>query len=217
MAVLAQNALWDRITSQTDPLVITPLLDEEQVGAASIDVRIGHQFIVLQRPAVTHIDPTNMNELEHNLHQTQRKLRVALNERFIIHPGQLVLAATLEYVAMPRDLAATVEGRSSWGRLGLIIATACSVAPGFKGCITLELVNDGEVPLVLYPGMRIAQLVFHKTEKEADYRRPSNLTQMSNNRAETHAKYDCPTGPQFSRIHEDAEMEIWGQKPDTAP
>src|SRR5439155_26160938 len=102
--------------------------------------------------------------------RSQESIRISLHDQFIIHPGQLVLGATLEYLSLPKTVAASVEGRSSWGRLGLIIATACSVAPGFKGCITLELVNDGEVPLVLYPGVRIAQLIFHRTLKSASYR-----------------------------------------------
>lgn len=199
MTVLSNKELWDRIQKHgDDPLVMTPLLDPSQVNAASVDVRLGHQFIILQRSEVPHVDSSDPNQLKGSLHRTQRRLRIQSKQKFVIHPRQLVLAATLEYISMPRDLAATVEGRSSWGRLGLIIATACSVAPGFKGCITLELVNDGEVPIVLRPGMRIAQLVFFNTGKEADYR--DDLAS---------AKYDCPTGPEFSRIHLDKETPFW--------
>jgi dCTP deaminase len=208
MAVLARDAIWEYLQKPANQLVVTPLLEAGQVGASSIDVRLGHQFIILRRPSVTHIDPTDAAGLNTQLHQTQQRIRVSVREPFIIHPGQLVLAATLEYVSMPTDLAATVEGRSSWGRLGLIIATASSVAPGFKGCITLELVNDGEVPLVLYPGIRIAQLIFHKTEEKGDYR---GKPQVGGTIAEP-AKYDCPTGPQFSRIHQDNEMKHWGKQ-----
>ena len=202
MSVLSQSMLWNRIHQQDDPLVISPLLDTKQVGAASIDVRIGHQFIILQRSVVPHIDPSNPEELRESLYRTQQKVRVQTKQPFVIHPRQLVLGATLEYISMPKDLAAMVEGRSSWGRLGLMIATACSVAPGFKGCITLELVNDGEVPIVLRPGIRIAQLVFFETAKDADYRR-SDASQNGQ------VKYDCPTGPEFSRIHRDAEIKFW--------
>jgi len=179
-----------------DPLIVTPLLENSQVGSSSVDVRLGHQFIVLRRAAVTHVDATDQADLNQQIQRSQQKVRVSLHQPFIIHPGQLALGATLEYLSLPRRLTATVEGRSSWGRLGLIIATACNVDPGFKGCITLELVNNGEAPLVLYPGVRIAQLVFHLAEKGADYR----------------GKYDCPVGPQFSRIHEDKEIPWWGPK-----
>lgn len=204
MAVFSQTELWNRLLQANDPLVVSPLIDMHQVGAASIDVRIGHQFIILQRSVVPHIDPSRPETLRKSLFRTQQTVRVQTGQKFIIHPRQLVLGATLEYLSMPRDMAATVEGRSSWGRLGLIIATASSVAPGFKGCITLELVNDGEVPIVLRPGMRIAQLVFFETKKEANYRELVTSSEPGGN-----VKYDCPTGPEFSRIHQDAEIKFW--------
>ena len=198
--MLTQKAIWEQITKIDDPLVITPLLDQSQVGDCSLDVRLGHQFILLRKAAVTHVDPTDGSRLEQEIHRTQNRIRLSRGQQFVIHPGQLVLGATLEYLSMPKEIAATVEGRSSWGRLGLIIATACSVAPGFKGCITLELVNDGEAPLVLYPGIRIAQLLFFRTDKEADYHGHSN---------DMPPKYDCPIGPQFSRIGTDREISVW--------
>jgi dCTP deaminase len=176
-----------------DPLIIMPLLDETQIGHASVDVRLGNEFIVLRKSSVDHIDPSDTARWPEMLQRSQQRVRISLRQDFIIHPGQLVLAATLEYLAVPRRLAATVEGRSSWGRLGLLIATASNIAPGFKGCVTLELVNAGEVPLTLYPGERIAQVVFHRTDGEAEYR----------------GKYNCPTGPEFTRIQEDREISIW--------
>jgi dCTP deaminase len=201
MSVLTRDAIWKEITNPDDPddpLVIAPMLDDEQVGASSVDVRLGHQFIILRTAAVTHVDPTKRKELTKQIQRSQQKIRVSLHQPFIIHPGQLALGAALEYLSLPKHLTASVEGRSSWGRLGLLIATACHVDPGFKGCITLELVNDGQVPLVLYPGVRIAQLVFHHAAPKADYR--------SRDR-----KYDCPVGPQFSRIAEEKEIPFWGE------
>ncbi|QDU59629.1 Deoxycytidine triphosphate deaminase [Planctomycetes bacterium Pan216] len=202
MSVITKIELWNKLNRTNDPFAISPLLDSSQVGASSIDVRIGYQFILLQRSVVPNIDPGNKKTFGEYLYRSQRKVRVNRGSEFIIHPQQLVLGSTLEYVSMPHDLAAMVEGRSSWGRLGLLIATACSVAPGFKGCITLELVNDGEVPIVLRPGMRIAQLVFFSCEKESDYRSGSSLQDAD-------VKYDCPTGPEFSRIHKDVEASFW--------
>ena len=87
---------------------------------------------------------------------------VRRGEPFLIHPGDLVLGATLEFLALPPDLMAFVEGRSSLGRMGLIVATATQVAPGFHGVIVLELANAGTVPLKVTPGMTIAQLVLQK-------------------------------------------------------
>jgi dCTP deaminase len=214
MSVLTRNAIWKEMENHCDPLVIMPLLDTKQVGPSSIDMRLGNQFIILRRAAVTHVDPTNHKELTKQIQRSQQKIRVSLHDAFIIHPGQLALGSTLEYLSLPKTLTATVEGRSSWGRLGLIIATACNIDPGFKGCITLELVNNGEVPIVLYPGIRIAQIVFHRAEQEADYRK--KCTESNNVKDDIMAlpetKYDCPIGPQFSRINQDKEILFWGTK-----
>ena len=81
---------------------------------------------------------------------------------FFLPPRQFVLASTLEWVRLPADLAGTVTGKSSWGRRGLIIATAISVHPHFTGCLTLELANVGEVTIALQPGIRICQLSLHQ-------------------------------------------------------
>jgi dCTP deaminase len=90
-----------------------------------------------------------------------------MGQRFIIHPGDLVLGASLEFLALPADLMAFVEGRSTLGRMGLIVATASQVAPGFHGVIILELANAGTVPLELTPGIAIAQLVFQTLTERA--------------------------------------------------
>jgi len=196
MSVLTGEAIWKQMGRPDDPLVVTPLLEASQVGDASIDVRLGHEFIVLRQARMHHVDPTEPNDWKTVLHRSQEKTRISLHEPFALHPGQLVLGATLEYVSIPKRLTATVEGRSSWGRLGLIIATASTIAPGFKGCVTLELVNGGGVPLVVYPGVRIAQLIFQRALGSGQY----------------DGKYDCPTGPQFTRIHLDKEMSLWGRR-----
>lgn len=198
MAVLAKEALVREMKRADDPLVITPLLDTAQIGDASIDLRLGHQFIVLLRSSVDHIDPAVAEGIawETALHRSQQRIRMALFQSFVLHPGQLVLAATLEYISVPRNLAAVIEGRSSWGRLGLIVATANSVSPGFKGCITLELVNQGGVPLKVYPGLPIAQMVFHRAEGASSYQ----------------GRYNCPTGPEFSRIHGNEALRWSGPK-----
>ena len=92
----------------------------------------------------------------------QEKYYVPFGYSFVLHPSQFVIGCTLEYVSLPEDVCALVVGRSSWGRLGLIIATASKVGPGFKGVLTLELVNLGNVPIFVYPASRIAQLVLYR-------------------------------------------------------
>jgi len=202
--MLGRDAILAAMKRADDRLVITPLLESRQIGAASVDVRLGHQFIVLRKSPLSHLDPGDTSIWASALRRSQEKHRISLGNRFVLHPNQFVLAATLEYVSLPTNLAASVEGRSSWGRLGLIIATACSIAPGFKGCVTLEIVNSGDVPLVVYPGLKIAQIVFYHTEGKGDYRRPE-LGSVA-------AKYDCPVGPQFSRINTEQDVQIWSHQ-----
>jgi dCTP deaminase len=105
-----------------------------------------------------------------------------------LHPGHFVLAATLEYLRLPNDLGAYVVGRSSWGRVGLVVATAMMAHPGFTGCLTLELVNEGDSPICLVPGVKIAQLAFHQ------------LTEPTDHAYGDDDKYVAPIGPEASRL-----------------
>jgi dCTP deaminase len=103
------------------------------------------------------IDPGKPEPVEQYLHSVE----VRFNERFYLHPGEFVLASTLEFIRVPSDLACRIEGRSSWGRMGLLVhATAGFVDPGYSGSLTFELYNAGKLPIELKPGMRMAQLCF---------------------------------------------------------
>ena len=144
-------------------------------------------------------DPADPEErkakIKREISRYQQRFRVDYGDNLIIHPGELVLGATLEYLRLPKDILCYVIGRSSWGRLGLTVATATVVEPGFRGCVTLELVNSGEVPLAIVPGCRIAQLVFHAVSGAGEYGKDK--------------KYSCATGPEFPRIYEDKDLEFW--------
>ncbi|MGE4444078.1 MAG: dCTP deaminase [Candidatus Altimarinota bacterium] len=128
----------------------------EQLGPASLDFRLGNTFKYYKRDSLTLIDPTlgvDDNHIE----------TVILDEKtpFILHPRQFVLGVTMEKIKIPYDLVARCEGRSSIGRLGVVIhSTAGYIDPGFEGTITLEITNINEVPVALYPGMRIGQFAF---------------------------------------------------------
>jgi len=192
MGVLTKAAIWLALYEGQDGkgLVITPLVNREKdIGTSSVDVHLGHEFIVFRRAKATALDITDNEKLKDNIHMYQRKERISRRHKFVLHPGQLALGASLEYLCLPQDISANIEGRSTWGRTGLIIATATKIDPGFKGCVTLELVNEGEVPLVLYPGLCVAQLVLMRTEEPGEYR----------------GRYTCPTGPGFPRL--DLEIE----------
>jgi dCTP deaminase len=129
--------------------------DESLVQPASVDLRLGGSFRVFHNHRASAIDlrdpPDNLSE----------EVKVGKDEAFVIHPGEFVLGRTLEWVELPDDIVARIEGKSSLGRLGLIVhATAGFVDPGFKGSLTLELANLTRIPIRLYCGLPIAQLSF---------------------------------------------------------
>ncbi|MCL4836717.1 MAG: dCTP deaminase [Thermoanaerobaculia bacterium] len=136
-----------------------------QFAGTSVDLRLGTHFRVPRDLGVGVIDPVGREGRSGEEGDDLFPLvRCRYGHPFVLHPGRFALAYTLEYVRMPDGLMAYVVGRSSWGRLGLIIATATMVNPSFHGVITLELANVGTVPITLYPAMRIAQLVVHPAD-----------------------------------------------------
>jgi dCTP deaminase len=146
-----------------DPFVITPrpaLPQLAESGSASVDLRLGTWFVSLRQTRMTHL---SVGETTGSA-QFTRSQYVPFGSRYVLHPGGFVLGATLEWIRLPKDLAAYVIGKSSWGRRGLIIATASGVHPGFKGCLTLELSNVGEIPIAIEPGMPVCQLALHRVE-----------------------------------------------------
>jgi dCTP deaminase len=167
-------------------LIITPLLDPNQVGRGAVDLRLGTEFLVLRRTRRPGIDPVEQNQ--DDIDEMQERVVVPFGEQLWLHPRHFILAATLEYLALPNDLSANVVGRSSWGRLGLIVATAVFVHPGYRGCLTLELVNEGDSPIALSPGSRVAQLSLHRLEHAAPPRDWET------------EKYSAPVRPQASRL-----------------
>jgi dCTP deaminase len=147
-------------------LVISPILDiatQLKANQAALDVRLGRVF-TLVKPWSQGAAETLGEHGPLSPAPPVEPIVLDFGEPLIIHPHQFVLARTLEVVRMPDNLLAYVLGRSSWGRRGLIVATAVVVHPGFAGPITLELKNVGEVPLAMLPMDRVAQLVFHTVE-----------------------------------------------------
>lgn len=147
----------------TDPFVITPTPDLNKLGesgSAAIDLRLGTWFAHLRQARTPYLalDAKSPNA------QLTKTSYVPFGRDYILHPQNFVLAVTLEWIRMPSNLAAYVVGKSSWGRCGLIIATATGVHPGFKGCLTLELSNVGEIPIAVKPGISICQLFLHRVD-----------------------------------------------------
>ncbi|MCX6645775.1 MAG: dCTP deaminase [bacterium] len=144
-----------------DPLLISPrkvLLPDK--GPASIDLRLGCWFETLRESRMTHLKTGSARYVG----QLTKSRYVRFGDKYILHPQTFVLGVTLEWVRLPGDLGAYIIGRSTWGRRGLIIATAAGVHPGFTGCLTLELTNLGAIPIELIPGMTICQLFFHRVQ-----------------------------------------------------
>lgn len=146
----------------TDPdpsrrLVITPIIRaERQFGPSSIDVRLSRDF---QRLENINLPYLKLEQLPDEEGAYTEPVVLPAQGKFYLHPGEFVLASTLEYFKLPGDLAGRIEGRSSWGRRGLLVhATAGFVDPGFAGVLTFELSNAGRLPLELTPGLRIGQV-----------------------------------------------------------
>lgn len=172
-------------------LKIEPLSDPDvQLQPASVDVRLSEDFIVYRQAQVACLDPRDPSTLTN----ATESVHVPMDEAFILHPGAFALASTIERVAVPNDLVAVVDGRSSIARLGVVVhVTAGFIDPGFQGQVTLELSNVGHVPVRLYPGMRIAQLVIYRLSSEVD--RPYGQGRQSS--------YQGQQGPVASRLRLD--------------
>lgn len=181
-------------------LHIMPFFDYHKLpDTNTIDLRLGSQFIFMRRGELASLTfpKENLKALEEDIGRFYEQVYIRPGQRIVIHPRELVLGTTLEYIYLPKDITAYVIGRSSWGRLGLIIATATIIHPGFKGCITLELVNHGNIPLELYPGYPIAQISLHRgSSEQTPYK----------------GKYSGwvgPTSPEPSKIHTEKEIIMW--------
>lgn len=173
-SLLGKDEIIERLTldDRERKILFTPILSSNQIQPASIDVRLGPDFVIVKIGKITHLDPLRDPEYVKREVQkyTDRYKILTKHERFILHPDEFILGCTLEYVCLPNDIAARLEGRSSWGRLGVLIhITAGNIDPGYRGNITFELKNTGKVPIPMYPGTRIGQLSFFKVQNEEEY------------------------------------------------
>ena len=164
MSALGQQEIRKRLAKD---LVVSPLLSIDQVGGSSVDLRMGTVVLMARAGRQSHVDPAAYREPQtHNDRESKRqkheRFPIPFKESFLLHPGALALVPTLEWIQIPVDLQGVVTARSSWAREGLNIATATIINPGYEGIITLELANFGEIPIQLYPGLRIAQLALYE-------------------------------------------------------
>jgi len=184
--VLSDRSIREELTSGN--IVIDPI-DTDDIQPASVDVRLDRQVLVFRNTRRPYVDVrksleglTDMEEIEDDI-------------PFILHPGEFVLGSTLEHIELPSHLVARLEGKSSLGRIGLLIhSTAGYVDPGWKGHLTLELSNVSNLPITLYYKMKIGQLSFSKLSTPAErlYGDPS-----------LGSKYQGQSKPSPSKVHED--------------
>lgn len=166
---------------------ITPSLPPEQFGSCSVDFRLGHEFNVFEHSRFPYIDLAAKSAVE----SIMRPVVVEPGEPFILQPREFVLAITEEKLELDDDVLGRLEGRSSLGRIGIIVhGTAGLFDPGWSGKATLELSNLGRMPVALYPGMRICSFTFEQvsTPVSMPYRKKPNN------------KYADQTGPLASRL-----------------
>lgn len=160
-------------------------LAEDAIQPSSVDLRVDATFRVFNNHLYPYID------VRADQVGLTEPVKATDDQPFILHPGEFVLGSTLEKVTLPRDLVARIEGKSSLGRLGLLVhATAGFVDAGFSGWLTLELSNVANLPIAIYPGMKIGQLAFFQLDREAE---------RAYGDAELGSKYQGQQGPTASR------------------
>jgi dCTP deaminase len=177
-------------------------LDPLEMGLlqpSSIDVRLDRFFRLFDNHKYAFIDPAEQQD------ELTRLIEVDSSEPFILHPGEFVLGSTYEFVTLPDDVAARLEGKSSLGRLGLLThSTAGFVDPGFKGHVTLELSNVATLPIKLWPGMKIGQLCFFKLTSPSEH--PYGSEKYS-------SRYQGQRGPTASRSYKNFYRTDVGNAP----
>ena len=189
--ILSDRSLREQLDAGR--IVIDPL-DDSLIQPSSVDVRISNLFRVFRNHSAGVIDvKQDMTGLTELIEMPCDEDGIG-DEPFMLHPGEFVLGSTLERIAVPNDLVGRVEGKSSLGRLGLLIhSTAGFIDAGFEGHITLELANVASLPITLYPGMKIGQISFMEMTSPAD---------LPYGQGAKGSKYQGQAGPTPSRYFE---------------
>lgn len=196
MGALSKSAFQERLKGGS--LVVSPILSGKQLGRSSIDLRMGTVALMSRAGSQSHVDPrayiatpgppqhakVQVKQQKHERHE------VPYGRDLLLHPGSLVLVPTLEWVQLPYDLQGIVTARSCWAREGLNIATATIINPSYRGIITLELANFGEIPIRLFPGLRLAQIALYSLDFVGDVQ-PD---------AATHGQFDLSFEPAAGNV-----------------
>ena len=169
---------------------ITPL-ELDDIQPASVDMHLHDEILVFSNSTVPYID------LKQPIPELMRKVTVTEEQPFILHPGEFALGSTIEVLELADDIVGNIEGKSSLGRVGLMIhSTAGFIDPGWKGRLTLELANVARLPITLYRGMKVCQVAFQELSSAAD--RPYGSSQLG-------SRYQKQEGAAASKAHLDFE------------
>lgn len=192
--ILSDRDIRKRLAGGTVAITAPEGIDlDSNIHGSSMDLHLGHTFKVYEHAHNSVLDPLKAESFA----DIMRLIQIEDGKAFVVQPGEFVLGVTMESIKVPADLVVRVEGRSSLGRLGIIVhSTAGFVDPGFEGTITLEISNLNRMPVALYPGMRICQIAFESMTSPAD--------ELYSNKPG--AKYHGQVLPEESRIMVDKEF-----------
>jgi dCTP deaminase len=176
---------------KNEQLYIQPLLEADQIGEISIDLRVGTDFLALHQGRDAYIDTSedkiDKRTIKSHFTETRRKV----GEHFLLHPNQTILFSTLEYIKLPENIYTILSLRSSYSRLGLTLSTI--IQPGYCGCASIELVNSSNTPIKIIVGARIIQARFEWIGNYSNY-------------FNTKRKYTCQVRPVASKANEDLDL-----------
>ena len=197
MQLITGQLLKDSILSDEDSSIfLDPLLNEEQIGSVTVDVRLGYDFLVSVVTRKPYIElATQSGASRRGVSSYFQETRREVGDRFVLYPDQVVLTTTLEYLSLPPNVYADVLSRSSYTRLGVHVNTM--VQPGFKGCVPIELYNHGNNAIELVVGSRICQMRFFKMAEDANYMNDANMR-----------KYYGDVRPAASRADQDKDLQV---------
>lgn len=189
---LSEEDIWRRMfhPDMRKRLIVTPPIDiRARIQKNTVTLSLGTKYIVFKGTKYAAVNPPKIRKDE--VEDMLEKVELEYDGEIVIRPGQMVLAGTFEYISLPNDMSAQVGSRSTYGRMALIPATATFVHPGFKGCLTLELVNVGADPITVCPRMEVAQLM---------------LQYSSPDRKPLKSKYNYSVGPEFPKVWDDTNL-----------
>ena len=179
---------------ESEELILSPMLSENQIGEMTIDLRLGYDFLVSVQGREAFMDGSlNNDETARSFNTFYHKTRRRPGETFLLHPNQAILGVTLEYLKLPRNVCLLLNMRSSYLRLGLSLSTI--VQPGYVGCMSVELTNSGKNAINLTVGARVFQARLVKMASDSNY--------FSNTR-----KYMCQVRPEVSAVNSDKDLVV---------